>query len=223
MDDTTDGDERLQSVCEHTGSHSFKENNLFSSQDQTVSGQIWSTPHVLVLRVTSADALCTPGSAVTGGMAPLRWEHLTKAVQADSRGPESQRAPRRALPARAEKRTSHSKKSEKSQSHTVVSNALRPYGLQCARLLCPWDSPGKNTGVGCYFLLQGIEPGSLALQADSLPTELLGKPKSWFKKQKQNKGTITKKVKILILRKETFANFCFWPLGTWDLSFLTRG
>ena len=27
-----------------------------------------------------------------------------------------------------------------------------------ARLLCPWDSPGKNTKVGCYFLLQGIFP-----------------------------------------------------------------
>ena len=25
-------------------------------------------------------------------------------------------------------------------------------------LLCPWDSPGKNTGVGCHFLLQGIFP-----------------------------------------------------------------
>ena len=27
-----------------------------------------------------------------------------------------------------------------------------------ARLLCPWDSPGKNTGVGFHFLLQGIFP-----------------------------------------------------------------
>jgi len=27
-----------------------------------------------------------------------------------------------------------------------------------ARLLCPWDSSGKNTGVGCHFLLQGIFP-----------------------------------------------------------------
>ena len=27
-----------------------------------------------------------------------------------------------------------------------------------ARLLCPWDSPGKNTGVGCHFLLQRIFP-----------------------------------------------------------------
>ena len=33
---------------------------------------------------------------------------------------------------------------------------LRPHGLQPTRLLCPWVSPGKNTGVGCHFLLQGI-------------------------------------------------------------------
>ena len=32
---------------------------------------------------------------------------------------------------------------------------LRPPGPKTARLLCPWDSPGKNTGVGCQFLLQG--------------------------------------------------------------------
>ena len=35
---------------------------------------------------------------------------------------------------------------------------LRPPGLQPARLLCPWDSPGKNTGAGCHTLLQGIVP-----------------------------------------------------------------
>ena len=33
--------------------------------------------------------------------------------------------------------------------------SLRPHVLQPARLLCPWDSPGKNTGVGCRALLQG--------------------------------------------------------------------
>ena len=44
---------------------------------------------------------------------------------------------------------------------------LRLHGLQPARLLYPWDSPGKNTGVGCHALLQGIlsylgiEPASL--------------------------------------------------------------
>ena len=41
-------------------------------------------------------------------------------------------------------------------SRSVVSDSLRPRGLQPTRLLCPWDSPGKNTGVGCHFLLQGI-------------------------------------------------------------------
>ena len=39
---------------------------------------------------------------------------------------------------------------------SVVSNPLQPHGLQPARLLCQWDFPGKNTGVGCHFFLQGI-------------------------------------------------------------------
>ena len=34
----------------------------------------------------------------------------------------------------------------------------QPHGLQPARLLCPWDAPGKNTGVGCHALLQRIFP-----------------------------------------------------------------
>ena len=36
----------------------------------------------------------------------------------------------------------------------VVSDSLRPRGLQPTGLLHPWDFPGKNTGVGCHFLLQ---------------------------------------------------------------------
>ena len=40
-----------------------------------------------------------------------------------------------------------------SLSHSVMSNSLRLHGLQPTRLLCPWDSPGKNTGVGRHFLL----------------------------------------------------------------------
>ena len=39
-------------------------------------------------------------------------------------------------------------------SGPVESDSLWPHGLQPARLLCPWDFPGKNTGVGCHFLLQ---------------------------------------------------------------------
>ena len=41
-------------------------------------------------------------------------------------------------------------------SHSVVSNSLQHLGLQSTMPLCPWDSPGKNTGVGCHFFLQGI-------------------------------------------------------------------
>ena len=55
------------------------------------------------------------------------------------------------------------------------------------QVLCPWDSPGKITGVGCHFLLQGIflTPGSnphllclLRWQADSLPLSHLGSPQT---------------------------------------------
>ena len=44
------------------------------------------------------------------------------------------------------------------QVASVTFNSLQPYGLQPTRLLCPWDSPGKNTGAGCHFLLQGLFP-----------------------------------------------------------------
>ena len=40
----------------------------------------------------------------------------------------------------------------------VMSDSLQPHGLSPARLLCPWDSPGKNTEMGCHFLLQGVFP-----------------------------------------------------------------
>ena len=41
-------------------------------------------------------------------------------------------------------------------SCSVMSNSLRYHRLQPTRLLCPWNSPGKNMGVGSHFLLQGI-------------------------------------------------------------------
>ena len=37
---------------------------------------------------------------------------------------------------------------------SVMSNSVRPHRRQPTRLPRPWDSPGKNTGVGCHFLLQ---------------------------------------------------------------------
>ena len=45
-----------------------------------------------------------------------------------------------------------------SVSCLVVPDSLLHHGLQPTRLLCPWDFPGKDTGVGCHFLLQGIFP-----------------------------------------------------------------
>ena len=39
-----------------------------------------------------------------------------------------------------------------------MSDSLRPHGAWPTRLLCPFDPPGKNTGVGCHALLQGIFP-----------------------------------------------------------------
>ena len=42
------------------------------------------------------------------------------------------------------------------QSLQLCLTLLQPRGLQPTRLLCPWDSPGKNIGVSCHFLLQGI-------------------------------------------------------------------
>ena len=41
-------------------------------------------------------------------------------------------------------------------------DSVRPHRRQPTRLLCPWDSPGKNTGVGCHFLLQCVKVKSEA-------------------------------------------------------------
>ena len=40
---------------------------------------------------------------------------------------------------------------------SVMSDTSRPHGLQPTRLLCPWDFPGKGTGVGCHCLLHSFE------------------------------------------------------------------
>ena len=43
-------------------------------------------------------------------------------------------------------------------SRSVMSGSLRLHELQSARLLWPWNTPGKNTGMGYHSLLQGIFP-----------------------------------------------------------------
>ena len=66
-------------------------------------------------------------------------------------------------------------------SHSVMSDSLRPHVLESARFLCPWNSPGKNTRVGCHSFFQGnlpnpgIKLGSPVFQEDSLLSEPPGK------------------------------------------------
>ena len=79
-----------------------------------------------------------------------------------------------------------------------LSDSLRSHGPQPIRLLCPWDFPGKSTGVGCHFLLQGIFPTQrsnrvlqslhclLHWQADSLPLSHLGRTIVFYRKKKKN-------------------------------------
>ena len=53
---------------------------------------------------------------------------------------------------------------------SVVSNSVQPHRQQAMRLPRPWDSPGKNTGVGCHFLLQCMKVKSESEVAESCPT-----------------------------------------------------
>ena len=69
---------------------------------------------------------------------------------------------------------------------SVVSDSVRPHRRQPTRLPCPWDSPGKNTGVGCHFLLQCRKVKSESEDAQSCPTlsdpmdcSLPGSPRPW--------------------------------------------
>ena len=55
-------------------------------------------------------------------------------------------------------------------SHLVVSDSVRTYRWKPTRLPRPWDSPGKNTGVGCHFLLQCMKVKSEREVAQSCPT-----------------------------------------------------
>ena len=51
-----------------------------------------------------------------------------------------------------------------------MSDSVRPHRRQPARLPHPWDSPGKNTGVGCHFLLQSMKLKSESEVAQLCPT-----------------------------------------------------
>ena len=77
----------------------------------------------------------------------------------------------------------------------VVSVSVRPHRWQPTRLLCPWDSPGKNTEVGCHCLLRknmyrqpneakGVKWGIKGLNDDSGTFSVLGKRNLKYLKNK---------------------------------------
>ena len=53
---------------------------------------------------------------------------------------------------------------------SVVSDSVQPHRQQPTRLHCPWDSSGKNTGVGCHFLLQSMKVKSESEVTPLCPT-----------------------------------------------------
>ena len=101
----------------------------------------------------------------------------------------------RPYPARISSQADTSKWKPKCESvnGSVLSDCLQLHALQPTRIFSPWNSPGKNTGVGSHFFSRissqpRIEPRSPALGADSLPSEPPGRPRSkWILPTKQNK------------------------------------
>ena len=55
-----------------------------------------------------------------------------------------------------------------------MSDSVRPHRRQPTRLPRPWDSPGKNTGVGCHFLLQRMKSESEVAQSCATPSNPMG-------------------------------------------------
>ena len=85
-----------------------------------------------------------------------------------------------------------------------MSDSVRPHRRQLTRLPCPWDSPGKNTGVGCHFLLQCMKVKSESEVAQSCLTlsdpmdcSLLGSSVHWiFQARVLEWGAITLDLRV---------------------------
>ena len=95
-----------------------------------------------------------------------------------------------------------------------MSDSLQHHGLQPTRLLCPWDSPGKNTGVGSNSLLQkifptqGLNPSLLHYrQLLFLPSGLPGKPCKWVQREQISKVIYNKPIANIILNGEMLNSF----------------
>ena len=74
-----------------------------------------------------------------------------------------------------------------------MSHSVRSHRQQPTRLLCPWDSPGKNTGVGCHFLLQCVKVKSLSrlrLLATPWTVAYQAPPSTGFPRQEYRGGLL---------------------------------
>ena len=114
-------------------------------------------------------------------------------------------------------------------SSSAMSNSSWPYGLQPSRLLCPWNFPGKNTGVGCHFLLQGnlwnpgIEPKSLvstALAGGFFITAPPGKP-PWAYRLLVNSSRYEAEIRLFANPEHVFPTAMSYVL--WNSVLLPRG
>ena len=113
---------------------------------------------------------------------------------------------------------------------------LRPHGLYPNRLLYPWEFPGKNPGLGCHFLLQGIfptqglNPHLLHRQVDSLPLSHPGSPEmivvggrveswmaKWWKPRRVD-GFWAEKSRYWNSKNLTTSQGTDIHLGTWDVA-----
>ena len=102
-----------------------------------------------------------------------------------------------------------------SVSHSAASNSLGPHGLQPARLLCSWDSPGKARISRGIFLTWGSNLHFLHWQAGSLPSEPTGKPIHPFLQvssicKSHSAGRKAKKIQVF---SQTTPLYFLHPLG----------
>ena len=95
-------------------------------------------------------------------------------------------------------------------SHSVMSDSLRPHGLQPARLLCPWGFSRQEYSSGLPYPPPGglpnpgIKPRSPTLQAHSLPSEAPGKPKELILREGREQSSLTAGSAVLLrLRLQT--------------------
>ena len=89
-------------------------------------------------------------------------------------------------------------------SRSVMSDSMRPHRWQPTRLLCPWDSPGKNTGVGCHFLLQCMKVKSESEVTQSYP--ILRDPMDYSLPGSSIHGIF--QARVLEWLAISFSNFC---------------